>query len=446
MTVATLCVGIDVHLDKLVLRAIDKAEGHEVLERFRVTNNLPGSQAAITMLADTAARLGYTRLEVGWEATGLLWLPFHQQLTHSPDLQAFALQPICFNPKLVANFKDGLVLRHPKNDERDAWDIANRLRLGELPVSYVPSDFWQGLRRLTRYRYHLARDLTREELRFRANAFLKCSDGSTAPHVLAARQAPAHPAPGERGHGQPFADLYGATSLALLTEFTVAELKVLALPELADLIAHRGRGRFDDPIATARVVQEVLRTSYPIDPSLDALLTATLALSAEHLRMIQRLIKRLDQQIARAITPFPNPLLTVKGLGHVITAGILAEIVDITRFPDDPQLAQYIGLTWEKRASGHFVSQNTRLTKVGNVYLRYYTILEADRLRQFNLEYQAYYWRKYQEVPKHQHKRALVLTARKLVRLIYALLTKNVPYMVRPQTARRARRIASATR
>lgn len=413
MTTKTLCVGIDVHLDELVVRAIDKAEGYEVLERFRVTNNLPGSQAVMTTLADTATPLGYTRLEVGWEATGLLWLPFHQQLTHSARLQPFQLQPICFNPKLVANFKDGLVLRHPKNDDRDAWDIASRVRIGELPVSYVPSDFWQGVRRLTRYRYHLTRDLTREELRFQANAFLKCSDWQRV---------------------KPFANLFGATSLALLTEFTVAELKAMTLPELADLTAHHGRGRFDDPAATARAVQDALRTSYPVDPQLDALLTATLALSAEHLRMMQRLIKRLDQQIARAIAPFPNPLLTVKGLGPVITAGILAEIVDITRFPDDPQLAQYIGLTWEKRATGRFVSQNTRLTKVGNVYLRYYVILGADRLRQFNLEYQAYYWRKYHEVPKHQHKRALVLTARKLVRLIYALLTKNVPYAVRPQT------------
>jgi len=189
MTVSTLCVGIDVHLDDLVLRVIDQADGHEVLERFRVPNNLPGSQTAITTLADTARQLSYTHLAVGWEATGLLWLPFHQQLIHSPDLQAFSVQPICFNPKLVANFKDGLVLRHPKNDDRDAWDVASRLRIGELPVSYVPSDFWQGLRRLTRYRYHLARELTREELRFQANAFLKCSDGSTAPHVLATGQA-----------------------------------------------------------------------------------------------------------------------------------------------------------------------------------------------------------------------------------------------------------------
>ena len=59
-------------------------------------------------------------------------------------------------------------------------------------------------------------------------------------------------------------------------------------------------------------------------------------------------------------------------------------------------------------------------------------------MRQFTLEYQASYQRKYQEVPKHQHKRALGLTARKRVRLIYALLTKNVPYTVRPQTPHHA--------
>jgi len=73
------------------------------------------------------------------------------------------------------------------------------------------------------------------------------------------------------------------------------------------------------------------------------------------------------------------------------------------------------------------------MTRVGNPYGRYYFVIGADKLRLFNLEYKAFYWRKYNEVSTHQHKRALVLTARKLVRLVHALLTKNVPY-VRPRT------------
>jgi hypothetical protein len=43
-------------------------------------------------------------------------------------------------------------------------------------------------------------------------------------------------------------------------------------------------------------------------------------------------------------------------------------------------------------------------------------------------DYAAFYNRKYKEVRKHQHKRAIVLTARKLVRLVVRLLETNQPY------------------
>ena len=87
----TLSVGADVHLDKIVLRAVDKLGGHEVIERFRVTNNLPGAQSAAATVAEVATRLGYTRVEIGWEATGMLWIPFHRFLSTSPSLQPFQL-------------------------------------------------------------------------------------------------------------------------------------------------------------------------------------------------------------------------------------------------------------------------------------------------------------------------------------------------------------------
>jgi len=408
---STLCVGADVHLDDIVLHLVDKADGQKVAERFRVTNNLPGAQAATTIISEVATRLGYTRIEIAWEATGMLWIPFHRYLSHSSLMRDFELELVCFNPQLINKFKQGLVLRKPKNDPLDAETTAARLRIGELPISFVPSDFWQGLRRLTRYRYRLSRSISREKQRFQSIAFLKCSDWKRV---------------------KAFSDVFGATSIALLTEFTTAELTQMTSDQLADLISRRGRGHFHDPHGTARAVREALRTSYPIDDRMDDMVTATLASCWEHIRFIKRSMKQVDQLIARHIDPFPNPLITVKGLGAVITAGILAEIVDISRFPEHKHLAQYSGLTWEMRSSGRSVSQHTRLTKVGNVYLRHYFVLGANGLRRFNLEYKAYYLRKYQESSKYKHKRALVLTARKLVRLVYALLTKNVPY-VRPQ-------------
>jgi len=64
------------------------------------------------------------------------------------------------------------------------------------------------------------------------------------------------------------------------------------------------------------------------------------------------------------------------------------------------------------------------MSKTGNEYLRYYLIEASNALRVHNAEYKAYYETKFQEVTLHQHKRALALTARKLVRLVFALLKR----------------------
>ncbi len=85
-------------------------------------------------------------------------------------------------------------------------------------------------------------------------------------------------------------------------------------------------------------------------------------------------------------------------------------------------------MTWNSNQSGEFEGEDEPINKAGNRYLRYYLIEAADSLRRHNAEYQAYYQKKYREASKHAHKRAVVLTARKFVRLVYALLSKNQLY------------------
>ena len=86
MNEPTLCIGADVHLDDIVLRAVDKADGHEVIQRFHVTNNLPGAEAAAAAISLTASQAGYSVLQFGWEATGMFWIPFHRFLASCPPL------------------------------------------------------------------------------------------------------------------------------------------------------------------------------------------------------------------------------------------------------------------------------------------------------------------------------------------------------------------------
>ena len=68
------------------------------------------------------------------------------------------------------------------------------------------------------------------------------------------------------------------------------------------------------------------------------------------------------------------------------------------------------------------------MIKSGNRYLRYYLLEAANSVRRYDSEYRNFYNRKFKEVNKFQHKRALALTARKLVRLIFKLLKENRLY------------------
>ena len=69
--------------------------------------------------------------------------------------------------------------------------------------------------------------------------------------------------------------------------------------------------------------------------------------------------------------------------------------------------------------------------------MRYYLVEAANSVRTHCPEYAQYYAAKYAETPKHAHQRALVLTARKLVRLIDVLLREGKRYLAPAERAAR---------
>jgi transposase len=145
----------------------------------------------------------------------------------------------------------------------------------------------------------------------------------------------------------------------------------------------------------------------------------------------------MDRAIAAELKAAPAQTVdTVPGLGPVFTAGIVAEVGDVHRFEGDEQVAKFAGLTWRRFQSGQFEGEDRPLTKSGNVYLRYYLVEGANSVRMSCPEFRSYYERNFGEVTRHQHRRALVLTARKLVRLIDSLLRSGQIY--RPPSARKA--------
>lgn len=118
----------------------------------------------------------------------------------------------------------------------------------------------------------------------------------------------------------------------------------------------------------------------------------------------------------------------IPGIGSVWASGTIAKIGDIAAFHSSYALDKYEGLTWKKSNSGDFISEDNHISKAGNTYLHYYLGEAANSVRRHSSEYSEYYLKKYAEATKHQHKRALTLTSRKLVRLVSGLIAKNQLY------------------
>jgi len=391
----------DVHV--CLIRADDDATG----TCWTVPNTQTGADALIARVTDRCAQAQITDLRLGVEATGLLWWHLACALVQAPPLQPLHPRLYVLNPHLVSRFRANYGAL-PKTDRLDAFLIAERVRFGRnLPTPFQLDLRYAPLQRLTRFRCHLMENLAREKNYFLSFLFLSFSSF---------------------GQISPFGDPFGATSCAVLEEFTTEELAQQSLDDLAAYLQQHGRGRFADPEALAATLQRAARDAYRLDKVLDEPLRVVLSTTMASIRSLQQQVKTLDKTIAREVAGIPQTLDSVPGLGPVWTAGLLAELGDIQRFADEEAIAQYAGLTWTKYQSGTFQAEDTRMSKRGNAYLRYYLIEAANSVRLHCPEYGAYYRTKQAETTKHAHRRALVLTARKLVRLVDALLRQGTIY------------------
>lgn len=400
----TLNVGIDVSSQHHDVCLMDET-GTSLGKPFRVLNNRPGAQDLLRRVAQLAPT--YQQVQIGLEATGIYWWHLYRALARDPDLAGQQPRVVVFNPRLIQGFRDACTAMD-KTDPDDAFLIAERLRFGRLPDYLAPDPRYFPLQRLTRYRFHVVHTLVRAKAHALTLLFLAAS---------------------EYDRLEPFADPFGATSIAVLTEFkSLDELAAVSLEELTTFVDEQGRRRFADPAKPARLLQQVAADSFRLDDEAVEPVHFALTSALAHIRFLTHHLAPLDRRIAEELTRFPNTLLSVPGIGPVYAAGLIAEIGDVTRFADDDALAKYAGLWWPRHQSGAFDAADRSLSKAGNSYLRYYLCEAANSLRVHNEEYRRFYDRKYQETPKHPHKRATVLTARKLVRLVHALLRTGQLY------------------
>jgi transposase len=375
---------------------------------FSVQNNIGGAKTISKRVVSVLTEKGLPAFAIGIEATGVYGDNLMCFFREDGALGKFERKLHVLNPKQVSKFKEAYN-DLPKTDDVDAFVIADSIRFGRITTAVYMDDYrYTALRGLTRARYCAAQNLTREKQRFMNYLFMKCSG-------LAQEKV--------------FSDRFGAAALAVLQEFqTPDDIADVNIEDLTVFIAEKGKNRSPRPDEIAKAVQAAARGSYRLPKTVIDSVNQVLSISISSMRAMEAQIKALDKEIERQLENIPNPLISIKGIGKVFSAGIIAEIGDIKRFEGQAQLAKYAGLAWRRHQSGMFEAQNTRLIKSGNRFLKYYLCEAAFSLVRCDTEYKRYYNLKYKEVNKYQHRRALALTARKLVRLVFSLLKDNRLY------------------
>ena len=401
-----LFVGIDVSSRSNVAYLM-KPDGSKH-SSFSVQNNLGGAKLLSERIVSALNSMRLSDVVIGLEATSIYGNNLVYALREDGSLGQFQRKIHVLNPKQVKKFKEAYP-DLPKNDFVDAFVIADHLRFGRIAKEVYMDDYrYQALRTLTRARFDVIQNLTREKQRFANYLFLKCSGIAQ-----------------EKGIQNT-----SATTIALMEHFeTVDDLANADLDELTDFIAQVGRGRFADPNVVAKVIQTAAKGSYRLPKTVNDTVNQAMSVSIASMRALKEQAKVLDKAIEQQFEIIPNTLTSIPGIGKVYSAGIIAEIGDIHRFASQSSVAKFAGLVWKQHQSGEFEAEHSRMIKSGNRYLRYYLLEAANSVRRCDSEFRRYYDLKFNEVNKYQHKRALALTARKLVRLVFRLLKDNRLYI-----------------
>jgi transposase len=270
-------VGIDLHRRRSVI--VRMTEDGEVLDCVRIGND----PVALSLELAKAGPDPEVALEACY---GWYWAA---DLLESDGARVHLVHPLGLHWEA----------RRVKNDERDATELANRLRRNDLPESWIAPPELRELRELIRYRSRLT------ALRTSAKAQI---------HAVMAKL----------GILPPLGRMFGPAGQVLLDAMPFEGAYAIRVESLRDLLEI-----YERELATVE-------------------------------RELQR--RLAGHQGYRAIQ-------AIHGVGPIMAAIFVAEIGDVTRFPDARHLCSWAGLTPSHRESdtkvrrGHITKQGSSLVR-----------------------------------------------------------------------------------
>ncbi len=402
-----MVIGIDPHKKKHA--AVIITQDLTIHSRFKVDNTREGLdlilQRARIEMDTTKCRGVMLAIETG----GHYW----RNIAYYLDEKGIPYRFI--NQYTLKRRREGKDINKRKNDYRDAEVAAQLLCSGEFIESVVPQGVYAELR--TAHNNH--RRLIRE--RTRIINLLKGLLDSLFPEFT-----------------RVFKDPCGVTALSVLSTCAVPHV-IAGMSQdefIAEIKTHHQRERLMQ--RKLRELYETAGRSIGIEAGARSLSLEVIFL-VEKLALIARQIKVVDRIIGELVdeTEEGKYLLSIRGLGYISVAGLLAELGCFSLYRTARQMIKMAGSNPIESESAGKRKQKTPMSKQGRSVLRCCTWTSVIPLLRLNPDFRAWAKEK-RERPAHAHplsgREVVGAASNRLLRLAFALV-KNKTYYQLPQLA-----------
>ncbi len=389
-----LFVGVDISKDSFSAAGLD-AEGNEC---FSGSYSMDSEGFGKFLEIVTTHCSDLQKVWVAMESTGCYHLNLFSFLTSQ------GVQALVINPLLIANFAKRS-LRKTKTDKKDARTIAKFLMGNKEEISQLAiSQDLQDLRDLARERESLTQLLSATKVE------IKRVLRTLFPEL------------------ESIADVYTRVMLRLLQEYPSARLikmakpKVLARALRQPYVGNKLNFSAEDILRAAR------SSVGTASPAKEIILRGKIDTLLHLQKRLEEMTKLLTDLCKATRVEDLQIIRSIKGVGPKTGVPFLAEMGSVENFSSHKKLIAFAGMDPSVCQSGKFIGKS-KLSKRGNRHLRRAIYLMTAAVVSKNAFFKAYFLRRKREglIPQ----KALLATAHKLIRVIFAMLSHRTYFQVK---------------
>lgn len=387
----TYFIGIDLAKYKHDCFIMDN-NGEVIRDSFSFNNDSEGFDTLLNVLNSLDSN---QEKRIGFESTG------HYGSNLKIFLERNGYSFMEFNPLLTYRHFKSETLRRTKNDKVDARKISSYLYTREYKPNPNSSYHLNCLKSLTRTRNALIKERTRHIIHMT--------------NILDVMFPEFRPQFKDTG-------LKSATAIYLLENYgspsKMANMTKTSYDKMKSKLRHT--------ISYAKFIKikELARNTVGNE---DEILIFELNTYLELFKELEKKIQCIEDKIINEFSTMKCHISSIKGIGIITAAGILAEIESIDKFDNPGQLCAFAGIEPSENQSGTH-DGGGKMVKHGSPHLRNYLMQTAEKMLIHNPVLYEYYLKKRDE-GKH-HNVALSHVARRLTRIIFYLEKNDTDFNI----------------